>query len=518
MEDVELVLGLILLSIGARLCAMFPHRRFLTCAPVGDAITYYQLITYYQQKNRKSYDERCLMGTDAINVPNWYQRICAVLFSKELLFKKPFLPNLLFFVASVLIFFLVIGINPSAIFGNDVVNVSILVTALVFMLSLNNVNFDEESIHFLTLAPRFLGKVSASFTVFFTWLYMINDGIHWFVFAVIFTIISLMSSLFARQAVLFLLIVWSILSMTFAPVLVLFLSVVVCFFVFGKEFVPSVKGHYDFSINWVHRDLVYRTKLSEIFTRHFLKTNPPKEVIRELFDGRVLRIAYFPEVLILVAFLFASDGVGSDIKYQLFVPVLSALVIWFVTSLRKYAFLGEGYRYITFTQYFYLPFAIGYLTPYVNETFTYVVLCAFFLYVAIITTYKLFHKASWIVTDGEDKLSEFLDKFPLPTDAIIYSVHYRVGEEVLARGYGAKSFAYQQGNHGKEINDKYFEEYPYLKIDWKPLFKEYNVTHVIVEKESLMGIGLKYDYSGLNLVGESDYYILYEVPKSYATS
>tara|TARA_B100000242_G_scaffold282964_1_gene244740 strand:+ start:64 stop:261 length:198 start_codon:yes stop_codon:yes gene_type:complete len=63
--------------------------------------------------------------------------------------------------------------------------------------------------------------------------------------------------------------------------------------------------------------------------------------------------------------------------------------------------------------------------------------------------------------------------------------------------------------------DKFSEEVPFLKKNWGPLFKEFNVKYVLVDKkveaQRKSKMSWDYDYGSLSVLIENNGYILYKV-------
>ena len=110
-----------------------------------------------------------------------------------------------------------------------------------------------------------------------------------------------------------------------------------------------------------------------------------------------------------------------------------------------------------------------------------------------------------------DQLDKFLESLNLKSDHVVYPVTMRLGADICART-GCETFWWQPGGITCPAQyTKFIEEYPYLKREWKPLAKEFGVTHIICEKSAIRAIDWAYDFSSSKTMKENERYVAYAV-------
>jgi len=119
-----------------------------------------------------------------------------------------------------------------------------------------------------------------------------------------------------------------------------------------------------------------------------------------------------------------------------------------------------------------------------------------------------------------DQMRDLVRRAGLTPDSTVFTVPLHLGAEVSARAL-CRTFNYQGAAITLDLYRRFVEEVPMLKRDWKSLATQYGVTHIVADKRHLQVLpsvlGWAYDFSGLTLLGESDFYVAYGVPTSALT-
>jgi hypothetical protein len=81
---------------------------------------------------------------------------------------------------------------------------------------------------------------------------------------------------------------------------------------------------------------------------------------------------------------------------------------------------------------------------------------------------------------------------------------------------GARALNYQGVVITTEVYERFVEEPPLLKRDWKPLAQEFSISYIVADKRYLATmptvVGWTYDFSGLPIVADGSIYTAYAVP------
>jgi hypothetical protein len=470
---------------------------YFSDGPYGDASTYFFLIQFFRTKSCGVSDPRCLISKESVLVPSLFMKITGKLLSDRILFNSSWIPNLFIHVISVACFL-------SFIYWNINVNSEVLASILLlFLLQPDNIGLDKHRIQYSVLQPRYFGLIINSFL----WLTYIQHGIttESFLLICFLLIVSINTSIFCRQSSLFSILLVSLISFDALLFLTLPVAVLVSIVLFPREFLPSVipqlKYSYQYFLNY------YKPKPSRNFFVHLVKN----VIARPVFES----YPYFTSFLVLFIsgfFMWSATHFTSTeyFTFKRLFTVYSALaVIFIMTGIRKFAFLGECWRYFSYATYFssavYLPILIfGLPISYEAKIIFVVLLIIVNIALAVFVSKDLFENKNKYLISLLQASSEELK------NAIWYSVPYRTSTLAVALGYGGKTFEYQYGNHSNEIHEMYFSEYPYLK--WSEQMLEDNkVSHVLVEREYLDRASEKSGFSldSLDLVVENQYFSVY---------
>lgn len=464
----------------------------------GDASTYFFLTQFFRNNSCGVSDPRCLISDKPVLVPSLYMKIVGKLFNDDTLFKRSWLPNILlytFFVILFLYFTFTIQTNYQH---------SIVLIVLLFLFQPDNISLDKHRIQYSVLQPRFFGLlVNSSF-----WVIYIFHGastIQFFDILTILTVISINTSIFCRQTSLFSIIISSVLSLDPYLFLILPAAFLVSAILFPKEFIPSippqVKYSYQYFLNY------YKPKQTGNFILRFIKNL----IARPLLES----YPYFVFMLLLllgdyIYFNHRSDFTGGhDILVRFLCVYHSVFVIFCLTGIRKTAFLGECWRYISYCTYFSTPVLVIQClhSLHLSESYIYLItaiIVVIYILLAFTAARDLFeNKNSYLVNLLKTAPDEF-------KNAVWYGVPYRVSTLAVALGYGKKTFEYQYGNHSKEIHDVYFSQYPFLKWD-NNLLDSNRVTHILVEEELAEKASAISGFSvnGLKKIASNDQYSIY---------
>jgi hypothetical protein len=470
---------------------------YLSDGPYGDASTYFFLIQFFRTKSCGISDPRCLISNEPVLVPSLFMKITGKLLGDRILFNNSWMPNLFIYVISVACFLSFLYLNIS--FSLEVL-ASILI---LFLVQPDNIGLDRHRIQYSVLQPRYFGLVINSFL----WLTYIQHGITTESFALIcfLLIVSINTSIFCRQSSLFSILLVSIVSFDGYLFLTLPLAILISIVLFPKEFLPSVIPQLKYSFQYFLN--YYKPRPSNNVFVHLIKN----VISRPVFES----YPYFTSFLVLFIsgfFIWSATDITSNeyfIFKRLFTVYFALAVIFIMTGIRKFAFLGECWRYFSFATYFsssvYLPILIFNLSVSYNTKIV-------FMLLLIITSIVLVMLISKDLFENKNKYLISLLKV-VPQDlknAVWYSVPYRASTLAVALGYGEKTFEYQYGNHSKEIQEMYFSEYPFLKWD-KQFLEENKVSHILVEKEYLHRAYEKSGFSttGLDLVSENQHFSVY---------
>jgi hypothetical protein len=262
---------------------------------------------------------------------------------------------------------------------------------------------------------------------------------------------------------------------------------------------------------YTKRSAVVRENLTNLFRWKFRDGRfSLRDILRNLMTKDPTRIVFlYPEIFLAAGFILMS---GQDYRatFRIIAPICCTLIVYFITLTDRFNHLGEANRYIEYTNFYLFPVVVTIGSIGLPEFWIKTVLICYLTISVILTTFTLVSNKKYHHSSA-DHLTTFIDRLPKMTHAVVYPIPMRLGAEIIARRENWKSFWWQPGLQLDAIFDEFIEEYPFLKKDWNPLFKKYNVTHVICEKKALDQKKWKYDYSELESILEDEYYQAFRV-------
>jgi hypothetical protein len=446
----------------AVLRAVPPLRRYLDAGPWGDALAYFLQIQYYRHCSGAEPDSRCLFRGNNLHTPSWYHKFALSWCSDATLWSKPWLPNLaLYGIGAACLLLLSRGTLT------DAAPAAYLLLALVFLAQVDNSLFDERTIHYLTIQPRLLGLISLSaYAALFA--VMPSPAIV-MVAGSLAVLVALNTSVFSRQVAYFVLPVAALLSWNIIPVLSLALATLLSLLLNRSEFAASFVAHWRYAV-WYFKNF-YATRqgsgLSYLLRRTFA---PPIVYVPRYLDS-VLAVVLLGLLLSHGADPFARRAIAM---------IGAALIVCAATAVRKFASLGECWRYISFTCWILTPIAIvrAVLELHVNLW----VACLVALALLLRNLYFSFTAARQLSNPNQEVAGLLRAACAnLGRPPVWWSAHFRYGSIAVALEYGAATFEIQGTDLSEEVMASLFARYPYLHCS-EAFFDAHRVTHLLISK------------------------------------
>lgn len=436
--------------------------RFIDAGPCGDALAYFLQIQYYRRYSGAQPDTRCLLRGNALHTPSWYHKFALTLCSDAALWTKPWLPNLLLYVVGAALLLLL----SLPVLGGSAPVLALL--ALVFLAQTDNSHFDERTIHYVTIQPRLLGLISLSVqAVLFALMPSLSATL---VGGSLALLVALNTSVFSRQVACFVLPVAALLSWNVIPVLTLAIAAALSLALNRSEFVESCGAHWRYA-RWYFRN--FRATRAGSGWRYLMRrTLAPSVLSLPRYADSVLAVLLLMWVLRVATDPFAARAAAM---------IGAALIVCGVTALRRFASLGESWRYISFTCWMLTPIAIVHavLVLRISLPLAYVVASAVLLY----NVYWSFRSDEQLSNPNGQVAALLRSAFPEKSaqPEVWWSAPFRYGSIAVALGCGAATFEIQGTDLSEEVMASLFARYPYLHCS-EAFFDEYRVTHLLISK------------------------------------
>ena len=441
-------------------------------------------------------------------LPILFHKLCAKLFHMKLLRQRSYIPNLFIFTiifalyASYIFYlsYFFISINP----------IFVLTIYLTFSL---NFYFGKDRILYLNLSDRLSGSLFCSLYVLSMVFYVQYGDIISFLIAIFTCTTSLMISYFTRQSVVLFTVLFSCILLSIKLILPFCISIFLCFLIEGKYFYQSLRHQYFFS-KFYKKYYLTSPYVSAAIHRFFdikkiLKNWGLKTFVSEVFSNEPVRsFKIVPEYFIYYAIFFMSTIASITETYGPYFSVayILPLLIYALISFPALAQFGESFRYFDYSLQYLLPLIL--YNMFVN--FNYIS----FLFFVLFFIYRIFSLPKKLDESHEDGLFYILKNSKIKKNDVVFTVPWSLGSAV-ASFTNCKCFSIVGSLRSKSMMDKFSEEVPFLKKNWDPLFKEFNVKYVLVDKkveaQRKSKMSWDYNYGSLSVLIENNGYILYEV-------
>lgn len=505
----------LIFSFITRFVLVYLNRAWFNQGFAGDSSGHFTMIRELKKNPNFNRIEQYIIPNE-FSYPLGFHRFCS-LFSLNFIKKYSYGPNLILFSFFSAFYFLYLHYFEREVLGRQDY-LMLIIGAIIYYISISNLIFLGNEIAYIKLSERLLSRVGTGLFYLCTINAVIWSDIVSFFIATIMGAIALLSSAFARQVLFFSIPFLCLFFFDIRPFIIFLLSFLFSFVISGKFFLKSVRAtvlywriykiyvkpyNLDNMTKWLRLDWVidslkrYRIK-NLLF--YFMTQDPTK-----LFF-------FFFEIFFFIGLLPFVYHYNEAIK--LYLPVFVTLILYVATTTKRFRHLGESYRYLEYSFYFYLPFFNAYLlVTYIHESIILLVGLYVILTLVLCFLIKYTIKPKY---PGKDLLKEFMDKLSLTSSDVLFPIDFSFAIEISSRSE-AKTFWWQPGAiTNSELWNEYFEHYPYLKKNWDYLFNKHKVTHVLCRKDMLNETSGKYDFSSLECLAEDEKYIAYRVNRQYS--
>jgi hypothetical protein len=497
-------------------CALiYFHRNWFAQGFAGDGAFHLAVVRELKRTGRYGGIPYFLM-TDA-NEPDTYPILFhrfAALFPEPLIESRAYLPSLVIWITLCTAAALYAHYVATALLHTGSVATAIVFIGL-FLASASNLSLEANGLNYISLSERLLARFSCAFCFVGLVVGMrFGDGISYAV-ATLGGVVALLSSMFGRQAVGFLLPVMALVALDLRPLYLLAACTAGAIAVDGRYFLRGLRHmvlffhaynrvvkHSRFFKPALSRWLKWRTVLAPGMSLRARLTEIEMSEPTQL----VVRL---PELALLAALWITRDHVEP-----LALDALIAIAaVYLLTSTPYLHHLGEAIRYFEYDTWLLVPLLLATnLTG--SDPIPVAMLAGYVMWVAIVTLHRVNVWRSFPLP-AKDQMRELVRQAGITAESTVFTVPLHLGAEVSARAL-CRTFNYQGTVVTLELYRRFVEEPPMLKRDWKPLAAQYGVTHIVADKRHLQVLpsvlGWTYDFSGLPLLGESGFYIAYGVP------
>jgi len=511
-----IIVGLVAAFAAAihRAAILWMYRSWFRQGFAGDAAFHLAVIRQIKRTGSFAGVEDFLIIDEPDAYPILFHRIGA-LFPAMLIERHPYVVNAALWVA----------LNVGSAAYVQYVSAQLLhfpgfVTALAFLglfLGLaSNLSLDMNGLNYISLSERMLARYACAFFFLAISIAMnFGDGIS-YLMAFVAGTIALMTSFFSRQSIAFVTVLSSLFLWNQAPIAVLLASFLAASVIERQYLWRSIRHMIQFSKmynRFTKHSRYYKLGLSRFVnlkTAFWTRTGLSQR-LAELENHEPTRVIFrYPELLLILV----GTQLGS-LEAPLVAIVVSTLIVYALTSTESFRHLGEANRYLEYNLWLLLPAFLA--IEWSNGRLSVVTLAVYGGWVGLVTFRR--YVLWWGLKYPErDELRDFISDVEIGSKDTIFCVPMQLASAVHARKQ-CRALMWQGSSWNISLYEKFIEELPYLKRDWRNLAVEYSIKWIVVENSFVtLTPGLlnwSYDFGGLSKVAETERYTAYAVPAGF---
>jgi hypothetical protein len=483
---------------------------------IGDASVHFVILRHLRRSPGSRLIEQFLIAGEQMSYPTGFHRFAALL-PLDAIRRRPWLPNLILWMLASPLFAAYAWHLEARVSGPGIS--APWVAVVLLLVSTSSLVFRGGAMAYLGLSERLLARISCAAAFAFL-LGDVQFGDAWGLPAAVGAgALAILSSIFARQALLFSLPLLALVWWDTRPLLALLGMWVL-------SFVLSPRHLYDSMRHTVEQWRIYarrikgsrshRGTMSSLATPARVWRNrnvrDPRRIARAVLQLEPTRsLLLLPELPFVFALCWFSPA-HALVSRGWLGPTFAAAVVYAATATERGNHLGEAHRYLEYELLFVVPLLGGLAARLASEAAAIAVLAAYGAAVAVAVVLY------WAVVPRHEtqslgtRLNSFLDELALPQGAVVFPVPMYLAADICARREDCRSFWWQPGYMADSIYDEFFEEYPFLKRDYHDLFKRYGVTHVVCDESQLHDLAWRYDFGGLEPLLSDGVFSAYAVP------
>lgn len=345
-----------------------------------------------------------------------------------------------------------------------------------------------------SLTPRLFGEVVGSMMFIFEYLYFLNDNYLYLVLAILSSGFAYLSSKFSVQAIVFISSILFLFTLEIEYLVVLIGGFILSMILSRGKYLEVLKQQVEHLKWYFIRNIQGKMSVSnrnsfKVLVEHFAKKRYKKVISALLFQNTfIIILTRFP--LVYLALYFIYDDYIIDGKLELVdYFIISSFIIFFISSLKWFLFIGESERYINYMVFFILLK----ISLFFEENTFY--LYAFIVYGIIFYALDFFLlKKKLNNSSNDDILIVWLNNQIKRLN--IATIPYHLGGWRIV--YDTKHNRLFMGGWSMENKaqlSKYEKKYPFLDINKADkIIDEYNLDYIFYNKQALdKNYGEKYE-------------------------
>lgn len=347
-----------------------------------------------------------------------------------------------------------------------------------------------------SFTPRLFGEIVGGMMFIFEYLYFINGNYIYLVLAIIFAGFAYLSSKFSVQAIFFISFFLFFFTFNIEYLAVLFGGFVLSMILSRGKYLEVLKEQFEhlkwYFIKNIQGQMSVSNRNSLKLLVDYFKTKRYKKIILSLLfkNTFIIILSRFPLVYLSLYFIYESYKVTNSFALLDYF-IISSFIIFFISSLKWFLFIGEAERYLNYMAFFVL-LKVSFLF---EEQSFYV-----YVFIAYGLVFYIFDFVLLKIRKHSALFNELLIKWldEQKKDLRIATIPYHLGGWRLT--YETEhDWLYANlwlNKSEKEFFEKnFFYKYPFLDINKADkIIDEYNLDYIFYNKQALdENYGKKYE-------------------------
>lgn len=509
MEFALIIVAAGLAALVLRLFQLWRRRRYLHQGFTGDAAFHYAVVRTIARTGRYDGVEEFLISDRPDTYPSLFHHFAAW-FPIGLIGKAQFVPNLILFCAATMLFAAYLLYLGAVVLAVPPIPLAII-GLTVFLLSTTTLMTRGTCILYVTLGERLLARMAAAFFFLFLGVGIgLNDMLS-LALAVPMGALALLTSMFSRQAILFVTPLVALFMPSWWPVGVLAGALAIAFALQPRKFFAGIRDQARFLElyrRYTKRSWRHGRWVSRYFSLDRWRKTPRKfEEFETTEPGRLL--LWYPETVVAALFLALGTIPGGGAFAAIF---LASLLVYVLVSTPWLCEFGEAGRYLEYNLYLLSPVALALMGIKLG-----LILISVPLALLASVGCAIIHELWWVnvhLTKG-DVMATLLKNAGIGESSTVFGIPVVAGSLCHART-GCRALMYQGASLDIPLFQRFMDEMGFLRHRWHPLFQEHGVTHVVADRTVLTMLEergeWRYPLDELEKIAEDDHYIVWRVP------
>ncbi|MDN5086598.1 hypothetical protein ACOL21_07505 [Aliarcobacter butzleri] len=348
-----------------------------------------------------------------------------------------------------------------------------------------------------SFTPRLFGEIVGGMMFIFEYLYFINDNYIYLLLAILFSGLAYLSSKFSVQAIVFISIFLFLFTFDTEYLVVLIGGFILSMILSRGKYIEVLKQQVEhlkwYFIRNIQGKMSVSNRNSLKILVEYLKNKRYKKIISTLlFDNTfIIILTRFP--LVYLALYFIYEGYITNEKLELVdYFIISSFILFFISSLKWFLFIGEAERYINYMVFFILLK----VTLFFEENMFYLVTFIMYGFIFYILDFILLKKNKLNQSNIDDELILWLNN--QEKELKIATIPYHLGGWKLT--YETKHdwlyhLVWLNLKEKNFLDSNYTKKYPFLDIyKADKIIDEYNLDYIFYNKQALdKNYGEKYE-------------------------